>query len=116
MVHLIVHLVKQVELGCPVCNRWMYSFERLMKIYKGFVQNRNRPEGCIVESYIAEKAAEFCSDYVRDAVTIGVLNRVHDLDGGIGDSKVLKQADAKDLSLAHRNFLENTVEVHRYIR
>ena len=116
MVHLTVHLVKQVELGGPVCNRWMYGFERLMKIYKGFVRNRNRPEGCIVESYIAEEAFEFCSNYVRDADTIGVPNRLHDPDKGVGDLKVLKQADYKDLSLAHKNVLENTVEVHRYIR
>jgi hypothetical protein len=116
MVHLTVHLVKQVELGGPVCNRWMYGFERLMKIYKGSVRNRNRPEGCIVESYIAEEAIEFCSTYVRDADTIGVPKQLHDVDGGIGDSKLLKQADAKDLSLGHRNVLENTVEVQPYIR
>ena len=116
MIHLTVHLVKQVELGGPVCNRWMYGFERLMKIHKGFVRNRNRPEGCIVESYIPEEVVEFCSDYVRDVDTIGVPNRLHDLHGGASDCKVLNQVDTKDLSLAHRNVLENTVEVQRYIR
>ena len=116
MVHLTVHLVRQVQLGGPVCNRWMYGFERLMKIYKSSVRNRNRPEGCIVESYIAEEAVEFCSDYVRDADTIGVPNRIHDLDGSIGNSKVLKYPAAKDLLLGHRNVLENTVEVQPYIR
>ena len=116
MVHLTVHLVKQVELGGPVCNRWIYGFERLMKIYKEFVRSRNRPEGCIVENYIAEEAVEFCSDYIRDADTIGVPNWLHDLDRGVGDCKVLKQVDAKDLSLAHRNVLENKVDVQWYIR
>ena len=116
MVHLTVRLVRKVQLGVPVCNRWMYGFERLMKIYKSFVRNRNRPEGCIVESYIAEEAVEFCSDDVRDADTIGVPNRIHDLDGGIGDSKVLKYPAAKYLLLGHRNVLENTVEVQPYIR
>ena len=59
---------------------------------------------------------EFCSDYVRDADTIGVPNRIHDLDGGIGDSKVLKYLAAKDLLLGHINFLENMMEVQPYIR
>ncbi|BBG99640.1 hypothetical protein Prudu_009399 [Prunus dulcis] len=29
--------------------RWMYPFERYMKVLKGYVQNRTRPEGCIAE-------------------------------------------------------------------
>ena len=116
MVHLTVHLVKQIELGGPVCNRWMYGFERLMKIYKGSVRNRNRPEGCIVESYIAEEAVEFCSDYVRDADTIGVPKQLHDHDGGIGGSKVITDADVEEIMRAHRVVLENTESVQPYIR
>ncbi|BBH06975.1 hypothetical protein Prudu_018761 [Prunus dulcis] len=38
--------------------RWMYPFERYMKVLKGYVQNRTRPEGCIAERYIAEEALE----------------------------------------------------------
>ena len=53
MVHLTVHLVREVQLCGPVYLRWMYHFERFMKILKGYVHNRNRPEGCIAERYIA---------------------------------------------------------------
>ena len=56
MVHLTVHLIREVKLCGPVYLRWMYPFERYMKILKGYVKNRNHPEGCIVESYIAEEA------------------------------------------------------------
>uniref|UniRef100_A0A803PU07 DUF4218 domain-containing protein n=1 Tax=Cannabis sativa TaxID=3483 RepID=A0A803PU07_CANSA len=71
MENKFVHLVREVRLCGPVCFRWMYPFERLMKVYKGYVRNRNRPEGCIVEAYIAEEAVEFCSEYITDVETIG---------------------------------------------
>ena len=56
MVHLIVHLVREVRLCGPVYLRWMYPFERFLKYLKGYVQNKNRPEGCIAECYIVEEA------------------------------------------------------------
>lgn len=34
-------------------------FERDMKVFKGYVRNRNRSEGCITECYIVEEAIEF---------------------------------------------------------
>jgi hypothetical protein len=37
MIHLTVHLVREVELCGPVCFRWMYPFERYMKVCKGYV-------------------------------------------------------------------------------
>ncbi|XP_028111673.1 uncharacterized protein LOC114309984 [Camellia sinensis] len=52
MVHLTVHLVREVRFCEPVYFRWMYQFERFMKILKGYVCNRNCPEGCTAESYI----------------------------------------------------------------
>ena len=64
MIHLTVHLVRELRYCGPVYLRWMYPFERYMKILKGYVRNRSRPEGCIVECYIAEEAVEFCSEYM----------------------------------------------------
>ena len=37
MVHLTVHLTREVKLCGPVCFRWMYPFERCMKVIKGHV-------------------------------------------------------------------------------
>ena len=71
MVHLTVHLVREIKLCGPVYLRWMYPFERYMKILKSYVRNRNRPEGCIVECYIAEKAIEFCSEYLHGTTSVG---------------------------------------------
>ncbi|KAI5317270.1 hypothetical protein L3X38_036977 [Prunus dulcis] len=36
MVHLVVHLVREVRLCGPVYFRWMYPFERYMKLLKGW--------------------------------------------------------------------------------
>ena len=44
--------------------RWMYSFERYMRVLKGYVRNRNKPEGCIVECYIVEEALHYCIEYL----------------------------------------------------
>ncbi|XP_054782392.1 uncharacterized protein LOC129289620 [Prosopis cineraria] len=52
MVHLTIHLVREIQMCGPVFLRWMYPFERYMKILKGYVKNRSQPKGCIVERYI----------------------------------------------------------------
>ncbi|KAA0034832.1 transposase [Cucumis melo var. makuwa] len=72
MVHLVVHLVREVKLCGPVYLRWMYPFERYMKVLKSFVRNRNRPEGCIVEAQVCEEAVHFCSDFLYGLDEIGL--------------------------------------------
>ncbi|RVW60633.1 hypothetical protein CK203_048855 [Vitis vinifera] len=64
MLHLTVHLVREVRLSGLVYMRWMYPFERYMKVLKGYVQNHNHPKRCIAECYIAEEALEFCIEYL----------------------------------------------------
>ena len=39
MVHLIVHLVREIRLCGPVFLRWMYPVERYMKVLKGYTKN-----------------------------------------------------------------------------
>ena len=59
MVHLLVHLVREIKLCGPVYLRWMYPIERYMKILKGYVKNPYRPEGSMIERYIAEEVSSF---------------------------------------------------------
>ncbi|XP_042413231.1 uncharacterized protein LOC122002205 [Zingiber officinale] len=54
-VHLTIHLAREARLCGSVQFRWMYPFERFMKMLKGYVKNRARPEGCIAECYLAEE-------------------------------------------------------------
>ncbi|BBN67692.1 hypothetical protein Prudu_155S000100, partial [Prunus dulcis] len=93
----------------------MYPFERYMKVLKGYVQNRTRPEGCIDERYIAEEAVEFCTQHLSDVSTVGVPSSQK-----MGVSKPLSGCtvsvvDQDLLNQAHLYVLENTEEVLPYI-
>jgi len=72
MVHVIVHLVREIRICGPVFLRWMYPIERCMKILKGYVRNPYRPEASIVERYITEEVIEFCTMYLLEVDAIGV--------------------------------------------
>jgi len=75
MVHLLVHLVREIKFCGPVYLRWMYPIERYMKILKGYIKNQYRLEASMIERYIAEESIEFCSDYMTKANPIGVPHR-----------------------------------------
>ncbi|CAL8118027.1 unnamed protein product [Prunus armeniaca] len=95
--------------------RWMYPFERYMKVLKGYVQNRTHPEGCIAEQYIAEEAEEFCTEHLSDVSTVGVPSSQK-----LGVSKplsgcIVSLVDRDLLNQAHIYVLENTEKVLPYI-
>ncbi|GKC03639.1 hypothetical protein Tco_0995249 [Tanacetum coccineum] len=54
--------------GGTVPNRCMYPFVRYMKKLKNHVREK-KPEGLIVEGYVAEAALTFSSHYFRDVTT-----------------------------------------------
>ena len=116
MIHLTVHLVREVRLCGLVYLRWMYPFERFMKVLKSYVNNRNRPEGCIIECYIAEEAIEFCTEYLSNVDTIGIPidPRIdHKIGTPLPGSFVMK-VDPIVLLQAHHYVLENTTIVQLY--
>ena len=79
--------------------------ERYKKILKGFVRNRHRLKGCIIEYYIAEKAVEFCSEYLANARTIGIPRGVDErIESRLG-FKVIP-TDYKTLCEAHEHVLK----------
>lgn len=119
MVHLTVHLIREVKLCGPVCFRWMYPFERCMKVIKGHVRNRNRPEGCIAEETIAEETIEFFGEYQKSMKTIGIPNDTHETDEN-EDGKPLSAAKSSEVSAelfqkAHLYVILNTDEIVPYI-
>jgi hypothetical protein len=52
MTHLLVHLVEELEICGSEHIGWMYPMERYMKTLKGYVRNKTRPKGCMVEGYV----------------------------------------------------------------
>ncbi|XP_057518337.1 uncharacterized protein LOC130799249 [Amaranthus tricolor] len=65
MVHLLIHLVKEVKLRGPVHYRLMYLVH-----LKTFLRNRAQPEGYIAEGYILEETITFCSRYLEGVETL----------------------------------------------
>jgi hypothetical protein len=53
-IHLISHLVKEVAIGGLVSYCWMFPIdsERYLKTLKGFVRQKSRPKGRMVEGYL----------------------------------------------------------------
>ena len=66
MVHLPVHLCKEIEYGGPVHQRWMYSIERYLAVLKKYVRNKSKPEGSIAEGYLADECLTFCARFLND--------------------------------------------------
>ncbi|XP_074359670.1 uncharacterized protein LOC141699719 [Apium graveolens] len=130
MVHLPVHLCREVEYGGPEHLRCMFAIERYLGKLKGYVRNRSRPEGSIAEGYLAEECVTFCSRFLDvDGV---VENNSNDfgkygtnVEYHIGtkknkDGRIFKMKDA-DWKVAHRYILfnsdnkeiESLIEEHR---
>lgn len=126
MIHLTVHLAREVKLCGPVCFRWMYPFERCMKVIKKHVRNKNKPCGCIAEENIAEETIEIYSEYLRSMKTIGIPPDRHNTSHtgedseAITEGKPLSQGDLcavspEQWSQAHLYVLQNTPEIEPYI-
>ncbi|XP_031742172.1 uncharacterized protein LOC116404095 [Cucumis sativus] len=117
---LEVHIVREVKLCGPIYLRWMYPFERFMKVIKNSVRNRYRPEGCIAESYLIEEAVEFCTDFLSgvDPIGLGTRKSQDHLDtSNIGrplSMGVPFKPQQELLHQAHQYVLENTVNVQPY--
>ncbi|XP_042386572.1 uncharacterized protein LOC121978271 [Zingiber officinale] len=118
MLHLTVHLVREVRLCGPIYFRWMYPFERSMKVLKSYVGSRKHPEGCIVQRYLAEEAIEFCSEYLNGVDPIGVPQSIRDSKANISGLQACNApivVQQVDLQQAHLTVLENMEEVSPYI-
>ncbi|KAI5411153.1 hypothetical protein KIW84_056334 [Lathyrus oleraceus] len=64
MVHLVVHLVREIRICDPVYLQQMYLIECYMKIFKGYTKNHDRSEASIVYKYITEESIEFYTNYL----------------------------------------------------
>ena len=117
MVHLIVHIVREIKMCGPVFLRHMYPFERYMGILKGYVRNRYHPEGSIIRAYAAEEVIEYCTKYLDDLKTVGIPKsrhegRLHGV-GTIGSKLIIP--DRTIMALAHFHVLQHLTDVHPYL-
>jgi hypothetical protein len=61
--HLLIHLVREVQLAGPVHYRWMYFVERYMKCLKDWVRQQALPESSMAEGYISQETMVLASEY-----------------------------------------------------
>ena len=117
MVHLIVHLVREIRCCDPVYLWWMYPIERYMKILNGYTKNLHHPEASIIERYIVDEAIEFCFDYMEKAKPVEVSKSRHDKRVGAKGSRGLYviTPSLEELPQAYLYILNNSNEVLSYI-
>nr|GEW94437.1 hypothetical protein [Tanacetum cinerariifolium] len=99
MVHLMSHIVEEIKLAGLVFLWYMYPFKRYMGFLKGYVRNRYRPKGGIVQGYVAKEVVQFCTNYMDDVAHIGLPQPRHQgrLDG-------VGTIGRKDVTLTNDNF------------
>ena len=79
MVHLCVHIVNDIIDLVPKFLHSMMSFERMNGVIKGFIRNKSRPEGSIVQGYLTHECVSFCENYITAGDPIlGLPIKKHD--------------------------------------
>ena len=63
-VHLLIHLVDDIELVGVVSMRLVFFFERYMKTLKRYIQQKAHPEGCMVEGYVLNESFFFLGEFL----------------------------------------------------
>ncbi|XP_074277359.1 uncharacterized protein LOC141600998 [Silene latifolia] len=117
MVHLIVHLVREIKLCGPVFQRSMWPMEREMGTYKRRMKNRYRPEGSIIEGTVASETLGFCQDYLNNVQPLGLPTSRHEgrLEGKGTLGKNVITVDRALFDKAHMYVLQHMTEVHPYL-
>ena len=118
MMHLLVHLIKEISILGPIFLHNMFPFERFMGVLKKYVHNHARPEGSIAKGYGTEEVIELCVDFIPDLDPIGVPESRHEgrLSGKdtLGKKAYIVKEDDY-FCKAHYTVLQNSSLVDPYI-
>ena len=107
IIYLTRHLVREIELHGLVCIHWMYLFERLMKILKRYVRNRNHPKGWLLYNWGSCRVLFRIYDRAK-TISVPKLYDIGNKGIGVGNTKLMTY---DDLEQAHRIVLENTTTI-----
>ncbi|XP_021730849.1 uncharacterized protein LOC110697776 [Chenopodium quinoa] len=117
MVHLTVHLVREIRFCGPIYLRVQWAFERQMRTYQGYVKNVYRPVGCIAEQLFYEEVLQYAGDFMINSMRIGIPISRH---SGRMDGVGTLGRNQRDMSYdnrhkAHSYILHNEDEVAPYV-
>ena len=109
-VHLVSHLVEEVEIAGTVHARWMFWVERYMKVLKGYVCQAAKPEGCMQSGHLHYEAMFFASRAVElfDAKAPTAWEDAED-GADISSLKLLGKKTQRTLSHVEK------AQIHRYV-
>ena len=120
--HLLVHLVKEIDILGPVFLHNMFPFERFMGVLKKYVHQCARLEGSITKGHGIEEVIEFCVDFIPDLDPIGLPESRHEGrlsgKGTLGKKTYINTGDDY-FNKTHYTVLQNSsvvvpyVEVHK---
>ena len=65
-VHLLVHVVDEVEMVGIVHCRWMFFLERFIKMLKGFVQQIALSEGSMAEGWLMQESLVYIAEWILE--------------------------------------------------
>lgn len=92
-IHVLVHLVEEVEICGPVHARWMYWLERYMGTLKNLVKQRAHPEGSMAVGYLNYESMFFCSQILKEMDI--------ECDAGIVNDDTLEARETEEILLGH---------------
>ncbi|XP_021847401.1 uncharacterized protein [Spinacia oleracea] len=78
MAHLVIHLVREINLYGPVFIRWAYPFERHMGCMQRKVRNPARPEASMIQGTVSAENGAFIAEYMSRAEPIGLPKSRHE--------------------------------------
>ncbi len=70
MIHLVLHLVDELDICGPVHSCWMYPIEQATKNLKGYIRNLCKPEGSVAKGYIFDEALGLYTKYMQNFQTM----------------------------------------------
>ena len=76
-VHLLIHIVDDITHLGPLFQHNMMPFERMNGVIKGFVRNRARPDGSIVQGFLTEECISFCTNHLNVQDPVGLPGNKH---------------------------------------
>jgi hypothetical protein len=118
MTHLLVHLVKEINILGPVFLHNMFPLERFMGVLKKYVHQWGRPERSIAKGYGIEEVIEFCVDFIPDLDPIGLPESRYEErlgeKGTLGKKTYISQGD-DSFNKVHYTVLRNSTVVEPYI-
>jgi hypothetical protein len=63
--HFLIHLPDEVKLSRLLSSHLMFFLEKYMKNLKGFLRQREKPEGSMANGYILYESFYYSSEYIK---------------------------------------------------